>query len=180
LAQTGHETDSYNTFSEYVNADGTNAWCKNYNGGCRYRGRGAIQLTHLYNYQRAGKELGVDFAGNPDIVATSRYAFEVGGLFWSWNNLNACSDSRDMNTCTRKINGGTNGIDDRRTKYSTAQRCITSVGRASADSESTFTQADYSLSTGATSAVVALASVLTISFMAVTVMLVIRVRTLSN
>jgi len=70
LAQTGHETDGYNTFSEYTNADGTNAWCRNYNGGCRYRGRGAIQLTHLYNYQKAGNELGVNLAQNPDIVAT--------------------------------------------------------------------------------------------------------------
>jgi hypothetical protein len=35
------------TFSnhlEYTNADGTNAWCPRYSGGCRYRGRGAIQV----------------------------------------------------------------------------------------------------------------------------------------
>jgi hypothetical protein len=128
MAQTGHETDSYNTFSEYVNADGTNAWCKNYDGGCTYRGRGAIQLTHKYNYARAGTELGVDFVSNPNIVATPQYAFTVGGLYWSWRSLNTCSDNRDIDTCTRLINGGTNGIADRVTKYNSAKTCITSLG----------------------------------------------------
>lgn len=67
MAQTGHETDRYNTFVEYTNKDGTNAWCHKYDGGCKYRGRGAIQLTHKYNYDKAGKELGANFVGNPDV-----------------------------------------------------------------------------------------------------------------
>lgn len=136
LAQTGHETDSYNTFSEYTNSQGTNAWCPRYEGGCTYRGRGAIQLTHRSNYARAGKELGVDFVNNPNIVATPTYAFAVGGLYWTWRDLNSCSDSRDMNSCTRKINGGTNGLQDRIAKYNTAKRCITSIGGGNAGDES--------------------------------------------
>lgn len=67
MAQTGHETARYNTFVEYTNPDGTNAWCHRYEGGCRYRGRGAIQLTHKSNYQRAGNTLGANFVGNPDV-----------------------------------------------------------------------------------------------------------------
>lgn len=183
LAQTGHETDGYNTFSEYVNADGTNAWCHNYNGGCRYRGRGAIQLTHLYNYQKAGSELGVNFAGNPEIVATPQYAFEVGGLYWKWRNLNGCSDSRDMMTCTRAINGGTNGIDDRRRRYNDAQRCISSVGgaMAMADSANTYANSDsFSLTSGASAAIIVIASILTIAIVILSVMFVGKLKSRSN
>lgn len=67
MAQTGHETDRYKTFVEYTNKDGTNAWCHKYDGGCKYRGRGAIQLTHKYNYNNAGRDLGVNFVDNPDV-----------------------------------------------------------------------------------------------------------------
>jgi len=128
LKQTGHETDSYNTLTEYTNRDGTNAYCARYDGGCRYKGRGAIQLTHRRNYVRAGNELGVDFVNSPDVVATPQYAFQVAGLYWKWTNLNKCSDARDLTACTRLINGGTNGIADRKNKYSSAQRCITALG----------------------------------------------------
>jgi len=176
MAQTGHETDNYNTFSEYVNADGTNAWCRNYDGGCRYRGRGAIQLTHSYNYRKAGSELGVDFVSSPEIVANPQYAFKVAGLFWRWNNLNQCSDNQDMLTCTRKINGGTNGIDDRRAKYSLAQRCISSVGQAVAAADGTFSNSDaYSLSRGAACGIVVVAALLAVILVAVSVMLVYKI-----
>jgi len=174
LAQTGHETGSFNTFVEYTNAGGTNAWCPRYDGGCRYRGRGAIQLTHKYNYRRAGTELGADFVNNPEIVATPRYAFEVGGLFWKWNNLNQCSDSRDMNTCTRKINGGTNGIADRRTKYSQAQRCITAVGRATDAGDSTLSYSGsdaFSISSRASTAIIVISVIFALILIAVTLTL---------
>jgi len=123
--------------------------------------------------------LGVNFVANPDIVATPQYAFEVGGLFWKWNNLNSCSDSRDMLKCTRTINGGTNGLGERKRHYSDAQRCITTVGsRAMGASDSTYTNSDssFSLSSGASAAIIIFASILVAVLIVVTVMFVLKFR----
>jgi nucleoid-associated protein YgaU len=83
-----------------------------------------MQLTHRYNYERAGSALGQNFVGNPDLVAELPWAFETAGLFWNWNNLNALADANDIVGTTRKINGGQNGIDDRRAKWSSAKSCM--------------------------------------------------------
>jgi predicted chitinase len=127
MAQTGQETDHYNTFTEYTNPDGTNAWCHNYDGGCTYRGRGAIQLTGRSNYNSAGNALGQNFVGNPGLVAQLPHAFNTAGWYWNSRNLNGPSDARDIVTATKLINGGTNGLSARQAMYATAQRCITSL-----------------------------------------------------
>ncbi|CAL4912430.1 unnamed protein product [Urochloa decumbens] len=68
--------------------DGQFAW-----GYCRikeqnptdppYYGRGPIQLTHDYNYRRAGRALGLDLLGNPDLVSTDPVvAFKTAIWFW--------------------------------------------------------------------------------------------------
>jgi predicted chitinase len=124
MAQTGHETDHYKTFVEYTNSDGTNAWCHKYDGGCRFKGRGAIQLTHRRNYASAGSALGYDYVNNPDMVAELPHAFLTAGWFWSQNGLNNPSDLRDLDRATRIINGGTNGLEARRTLYNRAKMCF--------------------------------------------------------
>ncbi len=81
--------------------------------GWSYRGRGCIQLTGKANYTAAGEDLGVDFLSDPDIVATPQYAALTAGWFWSTHDLNPLADARDDLAITKKINGGTNGLDDR-------------------------------------------------------------------
>jgi len=81
--------------------------------GWRYRGRGCIQLTGKANYNAAGDALGVDLLADPDIVATPQYAALTAGWFWSIHDLNSLADARDDLTITKRINGGTNGLDDR-------------------------------------------------------------------
>jgi len=81
--------------------------------GWRYRGRGCIQLTGKANYSAAGDALDVDLLADPDIVATSQYAALTAGWFWSIHDLNPLADARDDLAITKKINGGTNGLDDR-------------------------------------------------------------------
>eukprot|EP00029_Vermamoeba_vermiformis_P012357 TRINITY_DN716_c0_g1_i1.p1 TRINITY_DN716_c0_g1~~TRINITY_DN716_c0_g1_i1.p1 ORF type:complete len:189 (-),score=45.05 TRINITY_DN716_c0_g1_i1:116-682(-) len=124
MAQTGHETANYNTFVEYTNSDGTNAWCHKYDGGCTFRGRGAMQLTHRSNYRAAGRALGYDYVSNPSMVATMPHAFLTAGWFWKNNDLNGYSDRRDLDGASRRINGGTNGLEERRTLYAKAKRCF--------------------------------------------------------
>jgi putative chitinase len=81
--------------------------------GYAYRGRGLIQLTGKSNYQACGEALGVDLVENPDLVATPQYAALSAGWFWNKNKLNNYADKGDMEGLTKKINGGTHGIEDR-------------------------------------------------------------------
>lgn len=81
--------------------------------GWRFRGRGAIQLTGSDGYFHAGKALGVDFWANPDLVATPKYAALTAGWFWSTHKCNELAESANWTALTKKINGGTIGLDDR-------------------------------------------------------------------
>lgn len=88
-----------------------------YGDGYAYRGRGLIQLTGKANYKKAGDSLGVDLVANPDLVATPEYAALTAGWFWSANNLNALADAKDLLGMTKKVNGGTIGIEHRTELY---------------------------------------------------------------
>lgn len=81
--------------------------------GYRFRGRGCIQLTGSDGYFHAGKALGVDFWANPELVATPKYAALTAGWFWSTHNCNNLAQNRDWTGLTKKINGGTIGLQDR-------------------------------------------------------------------
>ena len=81
--------------------------------GYRFRGRGCIQLTGSSNYHHAGRALGVDFIMEPDLVATPKYAAMTAGWFWNTHKINHFADMQDWVGMTKKINGGTIGLDDR-------------------------------------------------------------------
>jgi putative chitinase len=81
--------------------------------GYRFRGRGCIQLTGHANYYHAGKALGVDFVMEPDLVATPRYAALTAGWFWSTHGCNDLANAGNWTGLTKKINGGTIGLNDR-------------------------------------------------------------------
>jgi len=81
--------------------------------GYRFRGRGCIQLTGHANYFHAGQALGVDFVMQPDLVATPKYAALTAGWFWSTHDCNRLAQNKDWVSLTKKINGGTIGLDDR-------------------------------------------------------------------
>jgi len=81
--------------------------------GYRFRGRGCIQLTGHANYFHAGKALGVDFVMQPDLVATPKYAAMTAGWYWDTHKLNEIADRGDWTQLTKKINGGTIGLEDR-------------------------------------------------------------------
>ena len=81
--------------------------------GFRFRGRGCIQLTGHSSYYHAGKALGVDFVMEPDLVSTPKYAALTAGWFWSTHNCNEIAERGDWTQLTKKINGGTIGLDDR-------------------------------------------------------------------
>ena len=81
--------------------------------GWRFRGSGALQLTGHSNFYHAGKALGVDFVMEPELVRTPKYALLTAGWFWSTHGCNALAENADWVGLTKKINGGTIGLDDR-------------------------------------------------------------------
>jgi len=86
------------------------------NEGFLYHGRGLFQLTGKENYANCGSGLGVDLVGNPDWLANPEYAALSAGWFWNKKGLNALADSMDIDTMTKRINGGSIGIADRKAK----------------------------------------------------------------
>ncbi|MDC5413991.1 glycoside hydrolase [Acinetobacter baumannii] len=82
--------------------------------GVKFKGRGPIQLTGRANYRNYGRALGIDFESHPELVATPSIGLLVACKFWVNNGLNELSDRDDMLTITRRINGGTNGLDSRK------------------------------------------------------------------
>jgi putative chitinase len=85
--------------------------------GWKFRGRGPIQLTGKDNYTAFSKDIGrPDVLTNPDIVATE-LAFESALWFFRKNNLLAVADKGVTDAVilqiTKRVNGGTHGLDDR-------------------------------------------------------------------
>jgi putative chitinase len=81
--------------------------------GYRFRGRGCLQTTGSANYYHAGQALGVDLIMEPDLLSTPKYAALAAGFFWDTHKLNQLADVRDYVAMTKKINGGTIGLQDR-------------------------------------------------------------------
>lgn len=81
--------------------------------GWRFRGSGWLQLTGHANFYHAGQALGEDFVMNPDLVRTPKFAALTAGWFWSTHKCNEISDAGDWVALTKKINGGTIGLEDR-------------------------------------------------------------------
>lgn len=82
--------------------------------GYRYRGRGILQTTGRGNYRRLGKKCGVDFEARPELVLSAEHALKPALAEWNEGKLNAAADRDDIVAITRKINGGLNGLADRR------------------------------------------------------------------
>ena len=86
----------------------------------RYLGRGLIQLTGKENYANCGSGIGVDLLGHPDWLLDPKYAALSAGWFWNKKGLNALADAGDIDTMTKRINGGLIGLDDRKAKIAKA------------------------------------------------------------
>jgi putative chitinase len=88
--------------------------------GWRYRGRGFIQLTGRENYQAFGAAIGQNVLADPDQVSAALLAALSAAWFFSSRGLNLLADAGDVVGMTRRINGGTIGLDDRTKLYDQA------------------------------------------------------------
>jgi len=88
--------------------------------GFKYAGKGYIQLTGKDNYKAFGTSIGEDCIANPEIVAT-KYPLMSAAWFFSKNGLWAICDKGESDAVveqvTKRVNGGTIGLDDRISKF---------------------------------------------------------------
>jgi putative chitinase len=81
--------------------------------GFKFRGRGIIGNTGRASYYLCGQALGVDLEEDPDLLLQPKYAVLAAAWFWSTHGCNELADAGNFEAITRKINGGTNGQEDR-------------------------------------------------------------------
>ena len=89
--------------------------------GQKYKGRGLIQITGRANYLRCGKALQLPLLKSPELLETPRQATASACWFWFAHNLNKHADINAITACTKAINGGTNGLDDRKAYWKLAK-----------------------------------------------------------
>lgn len=144
LAQVGHESGSLFFTEELASGaayEGRKSLGNTQLGdGVRFKGRGLIQITGRSNYKAVGDALGVDLIKNPGLLGGKnankctidqlKNAAMSAGWFWNSRKLNAIADNINITKpidtgtnlenfvlITRKINGGTNGLNDRINRY---------------------------------------------------------------
>jgi putative chitinase len=82
--------------------------------GVRYKGRGIFQTTGRYNYARFGKIMGLDLVNSPELLLNPEYAVVSALEYWKYKNIGPAAAADDVNRVTYLINGGYNGLNDRR------------------------------------------------------------------
>jgi putative chitinase len=85
--------------------------------GWRYAGKGLIQLTGKSNYTWFAASLQISVEDASEYLLTFEGAAQSACWFWETNNLNQWADKGDIVTLTKRINGGTIGLDDRIKHY---------------------------------------------------------------
>lgn len=137
LAQVGHESGGLRYTSEFW---GPNEAQARYEGrvdlgntqpgdGSRFRGHGLIQITGRANHARVRDRLRAKFPGRavpdfealPVMLTQPEWAALSAADYWDDKGLNALADVGDYMRITRRINGGTNGYEDRLARWETAK-----------------------------------------------------------
>ena len=93
--------------------------------GYRFCGRGLIQLTGRANYTKFANDLGMSLEETVAYLETPNGAVSSAGWFWDNNKLNQYCDSGDFVTLTKRINGGTIGLEDRKHHFELAMHYLT-------------------------------------------------------
>lgn len=128
IAQVGHESSQLLYVRELASGDayeGRRDLGNTHPGdGRRYKGRGLIQITGRANYIACGAALGLDLVAKPELLEQPVTACRSAGWFWKTHGLNELADAGDQVKVTRRVNGGTNGLDDRLALFRIAQQVL--------------------------------------------------------
>lgn len=133
LAQIGHESGGL----RYVKEIGGPSYFAKYDGrkdlgnteqgdGAKFAGRGLIQVTGRANYAGCSQALFGDdrLLRQPELLEQPEWAARSATWYWSTRNLNVLADADRFTELTRRINGGTNGLEDRKARYRQALKVL--------------------------------------------------------
>jgi len=135
IAQTAHESFAYRFLEEL--ADGTAYEGRQDLGntqpgdGPLFKGRGYIGITGRANYRSAGRDLGIDLEGNPQLAARPDVAAAIAVWFWNLRGLSPLADQgtqEAFDSITKRINGGFNGKASRDSLWQNALAAISRGG----------------------------------------------------
>ena len=148
LAQACHETDHFKTLREYASGNAYEGRVDLGNtqpgDGVKFKGRGIFQTTGRANYLQLGIKKGRRdlFINTPELLEQPEYAVWSACEYWNTRNLNDPANHADTDILKKKykgnvldvspiefisitINGGYNGMDERKRYYAIAQRVLT-------------------------------------------------------
>ena len=130
LAQTAHESANFTTTKEFGDKNYFKKYDIKYNPekakvlgnlrpgeGERYKGRGYIQLTGKYNYEQAGKALGLPLAQKPELAERPEIAAKIAVWFWKNRVKPQVDNFNNTAQATKPINPALKGLQDRRDKF---------------------------------------------------------------
>lgn len=128
LAQTCHESAGFRTTEEFASGQAyenrRDLGNDKVGDGPRYKGRGLLQLTGRANYRDLGSILRIELEDDPELAAESVLSLTIACEFWKKKKIKAACDADDVVRVTKLVNGGTNGLDDRRALTSKAKTAI--------------------------------------------------------
>lgn len=114
LAQVCEESDGFVTAEEYatgVEYEGrTDLGNSEPGDGAKFKGRGLIQITGRYNYMKYGQLLKLPLIATPTAASIPACAARIAVSFWTQHGLNTFADSDDIESITKRVNGGLNGL----------------------------------------------------------------------
>lgn len=128
IAQVGHESGQFRYVKEI--ASGVAYEMRRDLGniepgdGVKYKGRGLIQITGRSNYELVGKALCIPCLAHPELLEQPINACRSAAWWWKTHGLNELADANEFTAITKKINGGTNGLQDRMALYEKAQQIL--------------------------------------------------------
>jgi putative chitinase len=128
MAQVAHESGGFRYMEEVASGAAyegrTDLGNTQAGDGKLFKGRGPIQLTGRANYRLFGRALGIDFEQHPSIVAYPSIGLLAGCHYWQMRGLNEFADADDILTITKRINGGQNGLAERKVYLAKAKALL--------------------------------------------------------
>lgn len=129
LAQVGHESGQLQYTEEIASGreyEGREDLGNTEKGdGVRFKGRGLIQITGRYNYQELADSIRLpELMKKPEMLAEPDLACLSAAWFWDKKKLNKLADEENLEKITLRVNGGTNGMKNRRKLYEDACTAI--------------------------------------------------------
>ncbi len=120
-AQMAHESGGFQYDEEIASGSAYNGredLGNNKDGdGERYKGRGYTQLTGKANYKHFGEKIGIDLLANPNLAKDPDIAARIAVEYWKERVDREAAKSGDVERVTKQINGGYNGLEDRKQYY---------------------------------------------------------------